>query len=279
MTTDIQNQDTLEAFTEFCKTIAKLRDPNTGCPWDIQQTHKSLRKYMIEEAYEASNAMGSDQDQDICDELGDVLLQVVLNAQIAADKGNFSIVDVIKSIDDKMKRRHPHVFQKEVHDGNVDLDSLHKQWHDIKAQEKAQNSQKESGVFAKAKVKKVHPATSQAYKIGRIASDINFDWSDLEDVFQVVKSEFMELEQAWQESTSSDRAHVLEEIGDLYFSLAQLCRHLEEEPEIVAQAGNNKFLRRFSNLEQLAKIEGIDLAQASKDQLLSLWKKVKNSEG
>ncbi|MFK7824684.1 MAG: nucleoside triphosphate pyrophosphohydrolase [Oligoflexales bacterium] len=279
MTSEIQNQETLREFTKFCETIAMLRHPEDGCPWDIKQTHKTLRRYMIEEAYEASNAMGGDHHDSICDELGDVLLQVVLNAQIAADNGHFNITDVIKSIDNKMRRRHPHVFQKAEHSGKVDLDSLHRQWHKIKDQEKGNKSSSEDSVFAQKKVEKVHPATSQANKIGYIASDIRFDWSNSQEVFDVLKSEFLELEQAWNESDKNDRSHVLEEIGDVYFSLAQLCRHLKEDPEIIAQEGNNKFLRRFAGLESLAKKKGIQLFQASREQFLQLWKDVKNAEG
>ncbi|NRA46687.1 MAG: MazG family protein [Oligoflexales bacterium] len=196
MTTETKAHEALEEFTKFCETIATLRHPEDGCPWDIEQTHHSLRKYMIEEAYEASAAMGGEDQGAICDELGDVLLQVVLNAQVAADAGTFTIVDVIKGINTKMQRRHPHVFKKDEHDGKVDPDSLHRQWHSIKAKEQGQGSAEEQGVFKKAKVEKIHPSTSQAYKIGKVASGINFDWDHANEVFAVLKSEFLELEQA-----------------------------------------------------------------------------------
>ena len=275
--TETQTQEALKAFSKFCETIATLRHPEKGCPWDVEQTHKTLRKYMIEEAYEASAAMGGEHQESICDELGDVLLQVVLNAQVAADSGNFTIVDVIKGIDNKMRRRHPHVFQKHQHDGKVDPESLHQQWQSIKAQEQGGDTQASLGIFKKAKVEKVHPSTSQAYKIGKVASRINFDWESPDEVFAVLKSEFLELEDAWKNSEPGNREHLLDEIGDVYFSLAQFCRHLKVDPELTAQEGNNKFLKRFECLESLAKKEGIDLNMASREQFESLWKKAKGS--
>lgn len=276
--TDAERHALHKAFTEFCDTIATLRHPEMGCPWDVQQTHKSLRKYMIEEAYEASAAMAGDDAEAICDELGDVLLQVVLNAQVASDAGQFHISDVIKRINEKMRRRHPHVFKKDEHDGNVDLDSLHRQWHEIKAKEQGNGIGKEPGIFAKRKVEKVHPATSQAYKIGRVAADINFDWSDPDEAFRILKSEFLELESAWSQGEISNHSHIIEELGDVYFSLAQLCRHLKEDPELIAQEGNNKFLRRFARLETQAQKEGIDLSKASRAKLLSLWQIAKSHD-
>lgn len=260
------------AFANFIRTIAAIRHPETGCPWDLQQDHASLRRYMIEEAYEASEAMASGDPRAICDELGDVLLQVVLNAQIALDNKQFSIADVAQAIDDKMRRRHPHVFGTEAERAKRTAD-----WNAIKTAEKkaAGKDPDAGGVFSEAHTK--HPASLQALAIGKIASKIKFDWDTPQEVFAQVRSEIDELEKEFARKERDD-AKMAEEIGDVYFSLAQLCRHLALDPETVAVDANRKFLRRFAALEGLAAKRGIDVRKASRDELEDLWKGVKREE-
>ncbi len=263
-----------QAFKEFLTTIAALRDPKVGCPWDLKQSHETLRRYMIEEAYEASEAMAAGDARDIQGELGDVLLQVVLNAQIAQDEKNFSVVEVIKGIDDKMRRRHPHVFDKDT--GGVSVDDVRSNWDLIKAEEKAKaGKSKPTGAFVDAE--KCQPATLQAQKIGKIAHKIRFDWDTADEVFAQVRSEVDEVEAELKKKKRSP-AKLAEEIGDVYFSLAQLCRHLDLDPEVVSIDANRKFLQRFSRLEAIAKGRSLALASATREQLEELWKAVKREE-
>ncbi len=258
-----------KAFQEFCQTVAKLRHPKDGCPWDVKQDHLSLRRFMVEEAYEAFDAMTQGDGKALSDELGDVLLQVVLNAQVGIEQGSFDIVDVVRGINEKMQRRHPHVF---TDPGRVSVDEVRANWEVIKEQERAG---KPEGLFQGVVQK--NPSTSQAAKIGKIAAKINFDWQTIGDVFKQVQSELLEVEEELAKPTV-EKEKVAEEIGDLYFSLAQLCRHLDLDPETTALAANQKFLRRFAKLEELAKIAKIRVDEASNSELEKLWQQVKKLE-
>lgn len=270
-----------EAFGHFVQTIARLREPKKGCPWDLEQTHESLRPYMIEEAYEAAEVMShlsKKGSRALCEELGDVLLQVVLHAQVALDQGDFSIVDVINSIDRKIIHRHPHVFSPK--DALRDISSaceVKDQWDELKKQEKKKQDKVEAGIFDKAKTK-VTPASIQALQIGKIAHAIKFDWSEPTEVFCQLLSEIDELMVEFSRKDRLDRKKVSKEIGDVYFTLAQLCRHLKLDPEIVALDGNRKFLRRFSNLEKIARKRKIDLTQAPMPVMEKLWAAAKKIE-
>lgn len=259
------------AFKSLCNTIAHLRDKDHGCPWDLEQDHRTLRTYMLEEAYEAVEALGKGSSREICDELGDVLLQVILNAQIAWDDKGFNITDVIKNIDAKMQRRHPHVFDAQAKK-STSVKDIRRNWQQIKEQEAGQP--KSTGVFQAKKIEKVHPATIQALKIGKIASQVNFDWEQPEEVYEVLRSEFSELKVEWQKE-KQDKNRIADELGDIYFSLAQFCRHIGMDPEIIAQNGNNKFLQRFRKLEERAHQQGINIKTADKQTLSQLWSEIK----
>lgn len=266
-----------KAFADFCATVAKLRDPNGGCPWDLKQNHGTLRRFMIEEAYEAAEAMVMGDTPAIREELGDVLLQVVLNSQIAHDEKTFSIVDVIQGINAKMRRRHPHVFGTDAEKeslNNLTSDGVRSNWEVIKANEKAESGAAPRSFFADAEGK--GPATLQAQKIGKIAAKVRFDWETPSEVFAQVRSEVDEVEHEMKHGM--DKEKLAEEIGDLYFSLAQLCRHLDLDPELVSIDANRKFLRRFSVLEGIAKAQGKDVTKATRDELEQLWRDVKKTE-
>ncbi len=258
-----------ELFKEFVKVVGALRNPKTGCPWDLKQNHLTLRKYMLEEAYEAVEAMGRNHSQDMQDEFGDVLLQVVLNAQVAMDDKNSDIRKVIATITEKMKRRHPHVF------GGGELataEQVSEQWQKIKAEEK-KGTDGGNGVFED--VRDTHPSTAQAYAIGKVAKQIDFDWPNVDAVFDQFQSEIGELK-AELRSQSPDRLEL--ELGDVYFSLAQLCRHLKIDPEIASNSGNIKFLNRFKSVEALSKAKGLDIRAASRKLKESLWQEAKRLE-
>lgn len=290
------------AFAQFCATVAALRHPKTGCPWDLDQTHDSLRRYMIEEAYEAAEVMASPPDSkslgaELCDELGDVLLQVVLNAQLAADAGRFEIADVIHAIDAKMRRRHPHVFgsstPKQGKGANQKAE-VRSAWEQIKA---AERKSVRSSIFAEAleRVKTAKhekysglrwPASALASKIGKAARSIKFDWDKPEAVFDKLISEIDELKIEFKKYVKNNPnkknpkvpGPLIAEIGDVYFTLAQLCRHLDLDPESVAMDGNLKFLRRFAKMEAIAVHRHIDLKSANQALLESLWLEAKNSQ-
>ena len=270
-----------QAFGALCETIAALRDPKTGCPWDLEQTHASLRKYMIEEAYEATDVMDPVNYKKLQEELGDVLLQVVLNAQLAKDAKEFSILEVVKDLDSKMRRRHPHVFGEDGNPGSKtsrDKSDIKVKWDEVKAQEKlkAPESKTDAGVFEALKTGKVTPASRLAVEIGKVAKKINFDWKDPMEVFSQLESEVLELKDEIKKK--SNKQLIAAEMGDLLFCIGQLCRHLDLDPEICAIDGNRKFLRRFESLEKLAQKKKIDVKTAGTEQLEELWKEAKTLE-
>lgn len=268
------------AFEEFCKTIAALRHPVTGCPWDLEQTHGSLRRYMIEEAYEAAEVMEPTDYPKLCEELGDVLLQVVLNAQLAKDSKKFEIKDVIESINQKMLRRHPHVFGDVTGDGSKhsrETSAIRAKWEEVKASEvKNKKSNSETGVFDNLKPGSLTPAAQLAVAIGKTAKKIAFDWSDSQAVFRQFESEVQELK--YEIDSGRDKNKIYEELGDVMFSLSQVCRHLEIDPEICAMDGNKKFLTRFRNLETIARSQNIDVKTAGTAILEKLWTEAKALE-
>ncbi|RZA26822.1 MAG: nucleoside triphosphate pyrophosphohydrolase [Proteobacteria bacterium] len=257
-------------FKNFVKTIAQLRHPTKGCPWDLEQTHESLRRYMIEEAYEAAETMlPSASAHDRTDELGDVLLQVVLNAQLQSDNKEGQITDVIRAINEKMIRRHPHVFAPG--DKSVSSDQVIEQWAIIKQKEKSKDHK--DGFFHKAK--KVHPALTQAFQIGKTAQKIDFDWHTTEEVAQQFESEWKELA---HEMHTGDRSKIADELSDCFFSLAQLSRHLGFEPEDIAQRGNTKFIQRFELMEKIAKEQNHNIESLGQAGLELLWKEAKKRQ-
>ena len=266
-----------EAFALFCDIIAQLRDPKTGCPWDLKQTHPSLAKYLIEEAYEAASVMQENDAHKICDELGDVLLQVVLNAQLAADEKSFTITDVIQAVHEKIVRRHPHVFGTDEDKTQRELPQIMKRWDEIKQSEKKEKSHE--SYMEQRGVQSVFPATTQAYKIGKLAHGVGFDWTHPDEVFDKLISELGELKSEWQKQrTPSVLSQIQNEIGDIYFTLAQLCRHLNWEPELVAHDGNKKFLRRFAQMETLIRADGKKLQDLKNSELEPYWIRVKQLE-
>jgi MazG family protein len=274
-------EDIKLAFGALCETIAALRDPESGCPWDLEQTHASLRKYMIEEAYEATDVMEPVNYKKLQEELGDVLLQVVLNAQLATDAQEFSILEVVKDLDSKMRRRHPHVFG-EVGNPNSktsrDMSDIKVKWDEVKAQEKQKSPEitGANGVFESLSAGKITPASRFAVEIGKLAKKINFDWKEPIEVLSQLESEVLELKE--EITKKSCKELIAAEMGDLIFCVSQLCRHLDLDPEVCALDGNKKFLRRFKSLESLALAKGLDVKTVGTQQLEALWKEAKALE-
>ena len=246
-------------FTELVELFQQLRDPKTGCPWDIKQTHESLKPFLIEESYELLDAINAKDSTHICEELGDVLLQVILHSQIAADNNNFSIKEVIEGLKEKIITRHPHIF------GEVEVTSaeqVKENWNKIKNKDKKKQSVLDN-------IPKANPALLKAHEMGLKVATVNFDWNKAEDVFSKVKEEILELESAIKEKNQSN---IEEELGDLLFSIAQLSRKLKINPEISLQKSCSKFENRFKKLESIA---GKTLDTLSQDELEKLWQQVK----
>jgi len=249
-------------FEKFCETVSALRHPLTGCPWDLQQTHETLRRFMM-----------SDHPAALKDELGDVLLQVVLNAKLAEQADKFAVIDVIKNIDEKMRRRHPHVFAGLKVEDTAEVG---KNWANIKAAEKSAEVRKPlSAVFAETE--RAYPALMQAFEIGKKASRVKFDWEKPEQVLTQLRSEMAELEEAVAQKGFAS-SEVRSEISDLFFTLVQLCRHLHHDAETVALDGNRKFVGRFGKMEKLAAAMGREILDLSQAELSELWKQAKTTE-
>jgi len=256
-------------FEDLVALQARLRAPG-GCPWDREQTHQTLKTYLIEEAYEVLDALETGDPRELSEELGDLLLQILFHADIAREAGRFDISDVISGIHDKMVRRHPHVF------GAVKADTSEqvlKNWAQLKAQEKQKVAQpKQLLPSALEGIPRSLPALIEAYQLTRRAAQVGFDWETVEGIFTKLREETSELRVALSEP---DRAHREEEVGDLLFVAVNLARFLGFDPEVALKHSNLKFKLRFQNMELDAAQSGQRLAQLSKEELEVLWEAAK----
>lgn len=252
-------------FPRLVEIIARLRAPD-GCPWDREQTPESLRKFVLEEAYETVEAIDSKEVGAIEEELGDLLLQVVLQAQIFEEQGDFDIQDVSNAISDKLVRRHPHVFGADQVSGS---EEVLKRWEDIKAQEKAAEPEKKPE-SALAGLTTALPALVVAEKIQAKAARVHFDWPEALQVLDKIEEEVGELREALQEDMGQEA--VTHELGDMLFAIANLARKLKVDPEEALRLTNHRFRRRFEQMEQLA--EG-RFPELSLDQMEALWQRAK----
>ena len=241
--------------------VAQLRDPLTGCPWDIEQDFASIAPYTIEEAYEVADAIERNDMAALRDELGDLLLQVAFHSRIAEQAGHFGLQDVIDAITQKMIRRHPHVFGE-----GARREDGHAQWETIKAAERAE---KEPDPSALAGVAITLPALLRAEKLQKRAARTGFDWPDTVGVTAKIVEELDEVERA---ATQAERE---EEVGDLLFAVVNLARHLNVDPEAALRAGNSKFDRRFRAMEHIA---GNGFAALPLDDKEALWQRAKDME-
>ena len=249
--------------------MRRLRDPQNGCPWDIEQDFSTIAPYTIEEAYEVADAIEREAWGELKGELGDLLFQSVFHAQMAEERGLFSFEDVADTMSDKMVARHPHVFGDETRDKSADQQT--RDWETIKAAERAAKAQ--AGVLDGVAVGL--PALLRAVKLQNRAARVGFDWPETTQVLDKIQEEALELVEA-KESLTQDE--VREEFGDLLFVMANLARHLKVEPEEALRHANAKFERRFAGIEQRLSDAGRTPQDASLDEMDALWDEVKADE-
>lgn len=258
----------MKQFDELVGIMARLRAPD-GCPWDREQTHQTLKPYLIEESYELLEAVDSGESAKVCAELGDVLLQVVFHAQVAAESGQFDIADVCRRICDKLTYRHPHVFA----DVTVrDSREVVHNWEELKLAEK------ETGVRRSTLdgVPQALPALQKASTLQKKASQVGFDWDDVSGPLDKIREEAEELVQA---HAHGDQDAVISEMGDLLFALVNVARFLDVDSEDALRMACDRFSGRFRQVEQMAAEQGRDLADMDLPEMDELWERAKASPG
>ena len=258
--------------------MAKLRTPVTGCPWDLEQNFSTIAPYTIEEAYEVTDAIARGDLDDLRDELGDLLLQVVFHARMAEEQHAFSFGDVVEAITRKMIRRHPHVFADK--DGKLTPSHVKEAWDRIKAEEKAERAARRPPEESAHKsllssVKAGQPALARALALQRKASTVGFDWNDPRAVLQKIREEADEIEAALDQGSAEELAA---ETGDLLFAVVNLARHVGADPEVALRGANAKFERRFGYIERALEARGRSLDGASLAEMDSLWNAAKAEE-
>jgi ATP diphosphatase len=258
--------------------MARLRTPGSGCPWDLEQDFSTIAPYTIEEAYEVADAIARGDLDDLRDELGDLLLQVVFHARMAEEQGAFSFGDVVEAITDKMIRRHPHVFADA--NGKLTPSDVKDAWDRIKAEEKAERAARRpaeeiSPPSLLSSVKAGQPPLSRAMQLQRTASSVGFDWNDPRAVLHKIREEADEIEAALDRGDANE---LTEETGDLLFALVNLARHVGADPEVALRGTNAKFERRFAYIERALAAQGRSLDQSSLEEMDALWNEAKKSE-
>ena len=254
-------------FESLVEVIATLRGEN-GCPWDREQTHTSLKSTLIEETYETVEAIDSGDSNHLKEELGDLLLNIMLQAQIADESENFDIYDVIESLTEKLIRRHPHVF------GNVDVenaDEVVKNWETIKSQEEGYEDRKSvlDGIPVAL------PSLLRSQKIQKRAARVGFDWDNISDVFKKVEEELDEVNDSLK---NDDQDEIELEIGDLLFAVVNLCRFVELQAEETLRKANRKFVKRFKRMESELITQGKNISDQSLEELDKIWDKIKKDD-
>ncbi len=267
-------------ISRLIEIMAALRNPETGCPWDVQQDFESIKPYTLEEAYEVADAIERKDMDDLCDELGDLLLQVVFHARMAEEAGEFSFGDVVEAITRKMIRRHPHVFARSDADTP---DAVKKQWDEIKQAEKRERAERRArrGMTEDFKegflgsVQRSFPALTEALKLQERAAKVGFDWSAPEPILDKIEEEVDELRVALRDG---DKSKVSDELGDLIFAVVNIGRHVKADPEQALRGTNTKFRRRFNHIETVLDAEGESLEAASLERMEEIWQAAKAIE-
>ena len=262
-----------DPFRDLVELMARLRDPTGGCPWDLEQTFTTIAPYTIEEAYEVADAIERNDMGELKGELGDLLFQSVFHARMAEEAGYFTIDDVVRGLVAKMVDRHPHVFGSA---SIADADAQTGAWEAMKAAERAAKAG-DGPASALDGVALGLPALMRAEKLAKRAARVGFDWPSPEPVFHKLQEEIGELEEAIAKP-ERDQVHVAEELGDILFVVANLCRKLNVDPEEALRAANSKFGKRFRAMEALAGERGQDFAALTLDEQEALWTAVKTNE-
>ena len=257
-------------ISRLVEIMAALRNPDGGCPWDLDQDFMSIRNYTIEEAYEVADAIERNDLDDLCEELGDLLLQPVFHAQMASEIGRFDFGDVVQSITEKLIRRHPHVFGEQA---ARDAGGAKARWDDVKEDERrARAAKRDAEPSVLDDVPMVLPSLARAEKLTKRAAKVGFDWPDVPAVMAKVTEELDELAAAG----SDKQRH--EELGDLLFAVANLARHYGIDPEAALRDANAKFTRRFHYVEDRARADGIAMADAGLERLDGYWNEIRASD-
>ncbi len=267
-------------IARLLEIMAALRTPRTGCPWDLEQDFSTIAPYTIEEAYEVADAIARHDLDDLREELGDLLLQVVFHARMAQEQGAFDFADVVEAITAKLIRRHPHVFGDAR---DMSPEAVKDLWHEIKAQEKAARAEKAArhaggGPVPHGTLDGVPtalPALTRALKLQQKASEVGFDWNDPRAVLAKIREEANEIEAALDAGHTADAGA---EVGDLMFAVVNLARHVDADPESILRMTNRKFERRFAWIERALAARGTTPAQATLAEMDALWDAAKEAE-
>ena len=262
-----------EEFTRLVEIMATLRGPD-GCPWDREQTIDSLKPFVLEETYEVMQAIDAHDHGALCEELGDFVFEAVFLAQLEAEAGQFTIADSLKSIADKLVRRHPHVFARDAGQAPLDsADRVRTRWEEIKAQERGGGEKPKTLLSG---IAPALPALVRAFHIGTRAASVGFEWSTTRDVVAKIQEEVDELREVVEAAGPIDQARAEEEMGDLLFSIAQLSRRLGIEPETALRKADDKFTTRFGRLEQSVSASGRTMKDMTLDALEAEWQRLKS---
>lgn len=255
----LRKKNNPDSFAALKEIIAKLRGPD-GCPWDKKQTHTSLKPYLVEECYEVLQALEDGTPQKLCEELGDLLLQIMLHAQIAAEAGQFNIDDVVQGISSKLIHRHPHVFGgRKV----KDAEEVKLNWEALKQEEREEGESLLNGIPQQM------PALTYSQSIQRRVAGVGFDWQKVEEIIDKLAEEVVEIKQAPNQQEKA------KEFGDLLFTLANIARRLDIDLEMALRSANQRFYRRFAYMEEVCRERGLNLASLSLDEQNTLWEEAK----
>ena len=272
--TEINLKKINQNMSNLVRIMKQLREKESGCEWDLQQTYESIAPYTIEEAYEVAEAIYENDTEKLCDELGDLLLQVVFHSQIAHEKGDFHLEDVISAVCSKMIRRHPHIFGDTK---DKSITSIRKTWEEIKFEERKKNSAKNENFSLLDGLSTTLPAVTRAVKLQQRAAKVGFDWNNLYPAFNKMYEEIEELKTEL-EADNPEQSRIQDEVGDILFSAANIARLAGYEPETSLILANRKFEKRFRQMEKYSKANNQHMENMTLDELEKFWNIAKNTE-
>ena len=272
--TEINLKKINKNMSNLVRIMKQLREKESGCEWDLQQTYESIAPYTIEEAYEVAEAIYENDTEKLCDELGDLLLQVVFHSQIAHEKGDFHLEDVISAVCSKMIRRHPHIFGDSK---DKSITSIRKTWEEIKYEERKKNSAKNENFSLLDGLSTTLPAVTRAVKLQQRAAKVGFDWNNLYPAFNKMYEEIEELKTEL-EADNPEQSRIQNEVGDILFSATNIARLAGYEPETSLILANRKFEKRFRQMEKYSKANNQRMESMTLDELEKFWNIAKKTE-